>query len=623
MGTRPTTFSIAQLDDFRSHKKNASYHLELPTFQRGLVWPMSKKTNLIHSISSEFPIGALLMYEKALEPGQRTPMLQVIDGLQRSTAILDYLQKPLLVAPVAEEFIDFETYEDLVELLSECGIETKPEILRTVLRSWADETKTDRVVDGFQASSIRKKLEEYFDTEFDGGQRDTIENVLAEEIIQKVSDIFQRLKNYQIPVILYSGPEENLPEIFESLNAGTPLTKYDKFGATWSGQSTWTSNQKVREAVSERYKVYVERDWDVANFDPLTPLGENDLNLFEYLVGLGHLLSEKNPSLFPEASYEAEAPSYAFALATLCHGLRLGEMDKLPTKVKRNGDGRINLNAFESAITDAANVVNTSLAQYLSLKLNARAASNRFIPHSDLQVISLVARVAIEKYDPITWQPRTGGQNQQLLDNLHVHYFFDILKENWKGSGDSTAYRRVWEEDAARNQIRASYYLQAPTSQEFSQALDDFHASELKKAQVDRPNISAKTKVLMRVLYADMITHLDNMAVQFDIEHLFPVKGLTDLIRSVPAGTGLPISAFGNLAILSRTDNVIKGKNFIGDFVISNPKDITDLVKVEKYVITPLDEIRKSKLVSGDDYIQFCGDRFEKQKEIILNNLGL
>jgi hypothetical protein len=622
VGTRPTTFSIAQLDDFRSHDKNASYHLELPTFQRGLVWPLSKKTSLIHSISSEFPIGALLMYEKVLGPGQRIPLLQVIDGLQRSTAILDYLQKPLQVAPVAEEFIDHETYEDLVELLSETGIETKPDILRGVLKQWADETKTDRVVDGFQASSIRKKIEEHFSIEFDGNQRDTIENVLAEEVIQKVTDIFQRLKNYQIPVILYSGPEENLPEIFESLNAGTPLTKYDKFGAAWSGQTTLTKNALVRDAVAERYKVYVDRDWEVANFDATTPLGEKDLNLFEYLVGLGHLLADKNNALFPEASYENEAPSYAFALATLCHGLRLGEMDKLPTKVNKAASGEIDLTAFEAAIIDAAKVVNDSLDQYLSLKLNMKTANTRFIPHSDLQVISLIARVAIEKYDPANWQPRTGGQTQQLVKNIQTHYFYDILKENWKGSGDSTAYRRVWEEDVNKNLTRASYYLQTPTSEEFGQSLDDFHSSELKKSQVDRPNISIKTKVLMRVLYADIISHWDNKSVQFEIEHLFPVKGLTDLIVASSAKTGLPISAFGNLAILSKDDNVIKGKNFIGDFVIEKPSKVTDLEKVKKYVITPLDKVKKDELLSTSAYMAFCVERFAAQKQVIMANLG-
>lgn len=623
MGTKPTTFSIAQLDDYRSLKKDADYHLELPAFQRGLVWPLSKKTSLIHSISSEFPIGALLMYQKPSQIGKSTPVLQVIDGLQRSTAILEYLQQPLVVAPVAEEYVTTSFYGEIVEILSEIGVDTKEAIIRTVVRSWADDTKTNRVVDGFQASTIRKYIEKHFSIEFTGGQRDLIEEIASEHVIQRVSDIFQHLRDYQIPVILYSGPEENLPEIFESLNSGTPLTKYDKFGASWSGHATLTKNIKVREAVAERYKVYVDRDWEVANFDPTTPLGESDLNLFEYLVGLGHVISDNYPSLFQASTYENEAPSFAFALATLCHGLRLGDMDQLPRHLRKRDGEQIDLTAFEKALLDSAQIVNGVLERYLSLKLNAKNASARFIPHSDLQVVSLIARVAIEKYDPITWQTRPGHQLSQLVKNIQIHYFYDIVKENWKGSGDSTAYRRVWEEDINKNTVRASYYLQSPSSEEFSSALDEFHVSELRKAQVDRPNISAKTKVLLRILYADLITHLDNMSVQFEIEHLFPVKGLTDLILSSKQQAGLPISAFGNLAILSQPDNVIKGKNFIGDFVVHHPSKVTDLEKVARYVITPLGEITKSELASGEDYIAFCVGRFKVQKTLIMKNLGL
>jgi len=620
VGTKPTTFSIAQLDDYRSHKAGAAYHLELPTYQRGLVWPMSKKTSLIRSISNEYPIGALLLYEK--ETGQSTKMLQVIDGLQRSTAILEYLKTPLVVAPVADSFVSIDTYEDLLELLSEISIDTKVDVLKSIIKTWAEDTETTKVVQGFTATQLRKKIEEHFATTFEPAHRENIEDLLNEGVIQQLTDTFQRLRDYQIPVILYSGAEDALPEIFESLNSGTPLTKYDKFGATWSGHKTITKTKEVRDAVAERYKVYVEKDWDVANFDPSTPLGEDELNLFEYLVGLGHVLADSNPALFPAAPYENEAPSSAFALATLCHGLRLGDMDKLPARLKNADSTPINLSAFQDALLDAAEIVNNQLDRYLSLKLNAKSANARFIPHSDLQVSSLVARVAIEKYDPTSWKPRTSSQITELTNDLLSHYFFDILKENWKGSGDSTAFNRVWEEDASKQFVRASYYLQKPSSEDFESALDEFHASELKKAQFDRPNISSKTKVLLRALYADMITHLDSKTVQFEIEHLFPVKALNEVIQKSDPKIGLPISAFGNLAILSQETNVIKGKNFIGDFIVNSPTKVKHLDKVKKYVITPLDEVTKAKLNSGDTYVAFCKARFDEQKAVVLKNLG-
>lgn len=623
MGTQSLTFSISQLEIIRSQRDGAQYRLELPTFQRGLVWPNSKKSSLIHSISAGYPIGALLMYQKALQVGESVPTLQIIDGLQRSTAILDYLKTPLSIAPVADEFVSVETYEKIVKLLAVVGIETKVDSVRHAVDMWAEETKTDAQAEGFRASKLRRKMEEAFDFVFSNEHREEFEDVLTSEVIQKLVETFQKIKNYQVPVILYSGPEENLPDIFEALNSGTPLTKYDKFGATWSSQTALATNEKVRVAVAERYKVYIEKDWEVSDFDPAVPLAVDQLNLFEYLVGLGHVLADSNSAIFPSASFAKEAPSYAFALATLCHGIRLGDMGALPQKLSKNALGQIDLTAFEVAILDAAKLVNQKLDQYLSLKLNSRNAADRFIPHSELQVISLIARVAIEKYDPSNWQVRSSSQVNQLLENVTLHYFFDILKDNWKGSGDSKAFQRVWTENADKELIRSPYYLQRQTPEDFEQALDEFHSEELLKLKTSRPNISAKTKALLRVLYADMITHLDNKSVLFDIEHLYPIAELKAVIDRSPSKLGLPMGAFGNLAILSNNDNVIKGTNFIGDYVTENEPDQMPLEKIKRYVITPLEDIRSAKLVKGEDFLELCTSRFTAQKRIILKNLGL
>jgi hypothetical protein len=204
-----------------------------------------------------------------------------------------------------------------------------------------------------------------------------------------------------------------------------------------------------------------------------------------------------------------------------------------------------------------------------------------------------------------------------------LHYFFDILKDNWKGSGDSKAFQRVWTENADKEQIRSPYYLQRQTPEDFEQALDEFHSEELLKLKTSRPNISAKTKALLRVLYADMITHLDNKTVLFDIEHLYPIAELKAVIDRSPSKLGLPMGAFGNLAILSNNDNVIKGTNFIGDYVTENDADQMPLEKIKRYVITPLEDIRSEKLVKGEDFLTLCTSRFIAQKRIILKNLGL
>ena len=60
-------------------------------FQRGKRWDKSKKETFIDSLRKRYPIGTLLFY-KTVDGTQEVYTL--IDGLQRGTAIKDYLSSP-------------------------------------------------------------------------------------------------------------------------------------------------------------------------------------------------------------------------------------------------------------------------------------------------------------------------------------------------------------------------------------------------------------------------------------------------------------------------------------------------------------------------------------------------
>lgn len=620
MSTSSDVVTIAKLRDYRDKSSREEYFLEIPIFQRGLVWSDSKKRELIRSIFKGYPIGALLVYKVPKASGSRTT-IQVIDGLQRSTALLDYVSQPLLVAPVADELIPKETYISIAAMISSDQKVIAPDAVKKVIGSWAEATKSLGASNGFTAQRIIRAIEVDLELKLDDVVSDELEEFLNSELIDALSKTFQTINDYQVPVIYYTGEESELPEIFERLNSGTPLTKYDKFGATWSSHKAITKNRSIREAVKNRYGVYIDKGWEVSNFDASQDLGEDDLNLFEYLVGLGKVLADSYPALFPSVDATSDAPSTAFALCTVAHGLRLSEMAQLPQKLGSPAK-TVNLTKFETALLDACSLVNGQLNPILSLKLNSRNAADRFLPHSDLQVMSLVLRVLLEKYNDKDWLPLSGKtQISELVSGLLSHYTFDILSENWRGSGDSTLFERVWETGAGKTPTRSSFYVQKPLDTEMTTCLDAFHTSDLRKKQSDRSNISMKSKLLLRLLYTDVITHRDNATVQFDIEHLHPVKALGDFIARNKSD-GLPISCLGNLAILSQTDNVIKGKNYVGDYIVKNSATI-NLEKIKAYVITPdAKDLTSSTLVSAEAYQQFCVDRFDKQKGMILKALG-
>jgi hypothetical protein len=627
MATKPEVHAVSSLLKMRDPRvTSGDFFLQIPTFQRGLVWSDEKKRNLIASMYREFPIGSLLLYasnEKTAD-GKRN-LAQIIDGLQRSTAILDYAAKPLKYAPVADLLIERETISTIMRLLQPSSLKITAKAVQDALHDWAIETEETKAAKGFQSSKLIQGFQKIVEVELTDDQVEELRVVLDERVIDHLSDKFKTLSEYKVPIIVYSGTEESLPEIFESLNSGTPLTKYDKFGATWSNYKVVTKTKAIRDAIRDRYSVYIEKGWEVQDFDATQDLGEEDLNLFEYLTGLGKVLSDEFKCLFSQVDKSSEPAATAFVLTTVAHGLRPSEMGLLPKKL--GVPNVIDLTAFELALMDACLIVNQNLAELLALKLNQRNVNDRFLPHSDNQILSLVLRVLVEKYDVESWKPiRQATQLNVLLENVQVHYVKDILNEAWRGSGDSTLFERVWIKNDATNAVsRAAFYLQKPSRIDFEQALTSHHETELNKRQTNRGNLSTKSKLLLRVLYTDIISHRDNVTVQFDIEHLGPVKALSDLIAQLRISDGLPISCFGNLAILPTQINIIKGKNYVGDYIRSNPAEFNaeKIAKLDSYVIRPASvDISDSKVRSEAQYLDFVKSRFLVQKQILLTNLG-
>ena len=71
-----------------SYKDSKS--LEIPKFQRELVWSKSEKLALIRTIHNGFPFGSLLVSEETTDKGTK---LLLLDGQQRLSTIQDYSKK--------------------------------------------------------------------------------------------------------------------------------------------------------------------------------------------------------------------------------------------------------------------------------------------------------------------------------------------------------------------------------------------------------------------------------------------------------------------------------------------------------------------------------------------------
>ena len=79
--------------------------ITVPKYQRGAVWNKDQKRKLIDSMNQGFPFGSILLYDKG-------STRQIIDGLQRSTTIIEYVKNP---ASFFEEVSIFDKFSLLEE----------------------------------------------------------------------------------------------------------------------------------------------------------------------------------------------------------------------------------------------------------------------------------------------------------------------------------------------------------------------------------------------------------------------------------------------------------------------------------------------------------------------------
>jgi hypothetical protein len=285
----------------------------------------------------------------------------------------------------------------------------------------------------------------------------------------------------------------------------------------------------------------------------------------------------------------------------------------------------INLENFENAVIESCKAVEDSLRGFLKIRLNSRTREKQFIPHSDNQIFSYICRYLIERFDPNrNWAERPSNQAATLLKNIPLFYILEILDGTWSGSGDSRLFRVTWT-GTEETSLPASDYLNAPTIDSWDTTLESWHNRELAKLQKERTANTAEAKLLLKFLYQDVMTVVQNETVLFDIEHLWSVEKLKALVESTNSD-GWPIGAFSNLALLDKEINQTKGSVMLGDYKESREGQSLDTrtwQQISKFVIWPeVEKLRYQETLTKETYIDFCKERFVELKKMILEEVG-
>lgn len=202
------------------HKDNKK--IVVPMFQRGKRWKKGQEQKFIDSLIKGYPVGTMLFYE-TYEDNKRTYIL--VDGLQRGNSIKKYITNP------TEFFYDYSISDKFCESISSLIGKTNSEVyskIRTILTNFI---KGKTSFKNIQYYDVAKEIAD----EFNAGYEPIGELIkVITSFFEERQDLYDRIASTVIPVVVYTGDENNLPEIFDRINSqGTPLDQYEVYAAVW------------------------------------------------------------------------------------------------------------------------------------------------------------------------------------------------------------------------------------------------------------------------------------------------------------------------------------------------------------------------------------------------------
>lgn len=604
---------LVEACDRNSDSKEIIY---VPEYQRRLVWDRDKQKGLINSIKMGYPFGSLLLYEDNEKEGKRK--YDLIDGLQRTYAIQEYMQNPNQF--FYAEDVDFDIVDLVVEELQLKG-EERSEIVRKTLSGWVRSRKGFDETEGWNIDELVKRIvveamgicEE--SSEFRGAFADiSLNDILANRLKRFLADVRTEadIGDAELPIIIYSGDIGNLPEIFTLLNStGVALSPYDVYAASWLKYRLRIDEQEIKDAVRKRYEALEEGGFTSAAIefeDNEEDESGREYSLFEFLFGFGQYLTKSFPYLF--SPVEADKPSsIGFNLVTACIGMRLSDMKHLDQRLHER---KYDLNRLGKQIYECVNHVDQSLEHIL--RVNERGRKRAIaIFHTEFHIISIIASVFQVKYDPFTLETRRDWKKplSNLKSKLQLYYLYDIIRDHWRGSGDSKLFDDVANQRFSRRLPSCIHWRSM-----FEIWFEEKQISMLHKRRNVR---KASPEILfLKYIYVKRFTLYEG-AKAYHVEHIVPVDRLVKQVKE--SGEGWPINCVANLALLEQQENQRKGrKTFIEyrDDQLKRDKiaqqDYEGLVRSdEKMLICPREILpNNAQQINRHDYERFLRNRFEE-----------
>ncbi len=611
-------WSVSKLMDAVSSSPLGNNRVTIPEFQRRLVWSQATRKGLIDSIKRGFPFGSILIFEdiaRGHSSGDGKRYYNLIDGLQRTQALKSYVEYQngyFTRADLDDEFVD-----SVAGHLKRFSDDHKDRIRQTVV-DWVkgkksydarDGWRTDNLVEALIAKVLKYSPDSslYRDVYYELSRSESLIKILG-GFLDVVSNEVKLVLDAKIPVLIYSGPSSELPTVFELLNSkGTVLSRYEIYAARWIDVRQQIMNTEVIDLIWKKYETLEDEGFtlDVSEEAPDDESRRNrPYTLFDYLFGLGQYLADKFPRMF-KAVKDDRPSSIGFNLLTACMGLRLQDMADLPDEI--NGLSWADL---EKCLLESTRFVDNILKPVLSKPQSGRKLGP--IYHSELMIISMIATAFQVRYGKrdLSENGDWRADRRKLKQKLPMFYLYEILHDDWRGSGDSKLHEAVKSLRYVDNMT--------PTEQRWEQVFDDWyydsqvslvHTKNTKRHIRD----SRPEYLLLKYIFLNRIAQ----AKSYHVEHIIPVVLLQSKMSE---GDEWPINTIGNLALLKQAgelknnvqtyDKLLQDKQRRG--VISSEEQTRQLYEYEQKLICPAsllpDPLNKNRFET------FLLERFELLK---------
>lgn len=595
--------SSALIDMNKDNKR-----IVVPMFQRGKRWKKDQEHKFIDSLIKGYPVGTMLFYE-TLENGKRTYIL--VDGLQRGNSIKKYMTSP------TEFFYDNnipdKLCESILKAINKNDIK-EYKIVRTILSEYIKEQKTFKNLQYFE---VAKRITEKFNAGFEPiGIIIDIIKVFFEER----QTLYDKISNTQIPVIVYTGEETNLPEIFDRINSqGTPLDSYEVYAASWPINKYFTiKNTDIIEYVVKKYDSFIEDDFIIHGYNREEMRSTRKVNAFEYLFGLSkYLVNNYRILAFNKGLSDDTVNPLGFELVNAC----LNDSDRIRTLYNNLQD--LEINTFEEALYKAIDFVEDSISIVTRFKGNNRNTNKLF--HSKYQILSMISTTFKEMYsdgDYNTLSSQWNNKKEIIAKNLMMYYVYDIITNYWSEGGTNKIHSAA----------KPNRYMNSISGRAWMVALDSFFERSMLRSETKKvASPKSEEYVILNCIYLNTFTAMDQLSLErFDVEHIAPKEQMRRLIENC-GGEGLPISCIANLCYLPEGVNRSKrNRNFYQDKKYMKNIDLSEVEN--KYSFTDLEDLEWMDMpyekkedfeVLKEYYTEFCTKRFNKLKHLLFNSLGI